>query len=58
MMKESKKYPKVKVLEHGKEYISPDFAPICPECGSENCRLAWDCGLKTKGSWGSYWGDL
>ena len=51
MMKGTKKYPKVKVLEHGKEYISPDFAPICPECGSENCRLAWDCGLKTKGSW-------
>lgn len=31
MMKFKKNYPKVSVLEHGEEYISPDFAPICPE---------------------------
>ena len=51
-MKDVKKYPKVKVLEHGEECISPDFVPICPECGSENCRLALNFGRKTQGSWG------
>ena len=51
-MKYHKKYTKVKVFEHGDEYISPDFAPICPECGSENCSVWRDCGLETKGSWG------
>ncbi len=51
-MKFKKNYPKVSVLEHGGEYISPDFAPICPECGSENCRLALNFGRETKGSWG------
>lgn len=40
------------ILEHGKEYISPDFAPICPECGSENCRCVRNCGCETQGSWG------
>lgn len=51
-MKFKKNYPKVNILEHGKEYISPDFAPICPECGSENCRLALNFGRGTSGSWG------
>lgn len=51
-MKFKKNYPKVSVLEHGGEYISPDFAPICPECGSENCRLSLNFGRKTQGSWG------
>lgn len=52
MIKFKKNYSKVSVLEHGGEYISPDFAPICPECGSENCRLALNFGRGTKGSWG------
>lgn len=48
MMKFKKNYPKVSVLEHGGEYISPDFAPICPECGSENCRLALNFGREKR----------
>lgn len=36
MMKFKKNYPKVSVLEHGGEYISPDFAPICPEFWARN----------------------
>ena len=50
-MKFKKNRPKVNVLEHGDVYISPDFAPICPECWSEKCRIWRDCGLETKGSW-------
>lgn len=51
-MKFKKNRPKVNVLEHGDMYISPDFAPICPECGSEDCQIFRDCGLETSGSWG------
>lgn len=53
-MKGYQKLPKVTVLRHGDEYISPDFAPICPECGCENCSVWRNCDEKSGGTLGKF----